>query len=492
MILMLFVSINFVVATRTPTVGMDEAQHCDPAANLYFGSGYTSTMWGQARTDFTCCNDSLYQGILFCFFKIFGFSFFKARAVNTLLAAFGGVLIWAALRRANLVRLPVSRLICLALVLSGSVSTLTFRTNRYDTTMFFICSLVFFACSLPAHGLGRYGIVALSSAFLPAAGLPTVPYAAALLAINLLVYRSLNVRLLTAIAAGIAAGAAGLVLFYLRASSLRPFLEIVLPSTALSRQGNLARKILGTAVDPDNLFTCFFGNPTEFLNPKIMFDYSAALLFILVVLLALRVWKSADAGSRKFIIHAVAVTLLVPPTMHLAGHYRSYYRWMTYVPLCIATPRMLEIYQEKALPPLLERVALAGICLSLFMGVPLRSLAIVPRWSERSPKPMERVAAQISSASDITICGFKVYFAVRPHVKVLYAYGITATGEFSRTKDLPKDEITLLCVTPGDFECVTNIIGGKWTRLSMDGVADAEALKQTRYAVDFYRRASNP
>src|SRR5882724_5295616 len=57
----LFLLINFLVATRTPTVYVDEPQYCDPAANLFLGDGFTSTMWGQGRGDFWCGNVPLYQ-----------------------------------------------------------------------------------------------------------------------------------------------------------------------------------------------------------------------------------------------------------------------------------------------------------------------------------------------------------------------------------------------------------------------------------------------
>ena len=166
-IVSVFLLVNLLVATRTPTVYVDEPQYCDPAANLFLGDGFTSTMWGQGRGDFWCGNAPFYQGILDGFFKIFGFGLFRARAVNSLLAGAGGLLIWAALRRTAFVRQPANRLLCLALVLSGSVTTLTFRTIRPDTTMFFTCAMVFFACSLPAGWRGRYVLVGLASACCP-------------------------------------------------------------------------------------------------------------------------------------------------------------------------------------------------------------------------------------------------------------------------------------------------------------------------------------
>ena len=72
LILFSFLFASLLVATRTPTVFMDEVEYTDPAANLYFGKGFTSTMWAQDRHEFWCGNVPLYQGLLFAAFKIFG------------------------------------------------------------------------------------------------------------------------------------------------------------------------------------------------------------------------------------------------------------------------------------------------------------------------------------------------------------------------------------------------------------------------------------
>jgi len=65
-------------------------------------------------------------------------------------------------------------------------------------------------------------------------------------------------------------------------------------------------------------------------------------------------------------------------------------------------------------------------------------------------------------------------------------------GKLFKTKDLPMNEITLLCLSLRDLEPVTQIIGGKWKKVPLDGIPEAEALGKTRYAVDFYRRDSSP
>jgi len=495
-IISLVLLINCLVATRTPTVFVDEPQYCDPAANLYLGSGFTSTLSGQGRDEFFCAIVPLYPGILYCSFKIFGFGFFQARVVNTLLAGAGGFLIWAALRRTNLIKRPANRLFCLALVLSGSVTTLTFRTIRADTTMFLVCSMVFFACSLPAGWRGRYVLIGLASALLPAAGVPMIPYVGTALLINLAVYGFANLRLLVSVATGLLAGAAALALFYGHFSVLHTFLGIVLSFSGAGAMGQggtsfFQTKVFGTPYDPESLFTSFFGNPFEFLDQKTLFDYSAALLFLLVVVFSIKSWRTMPDRQRRFIVSIVFMTLAIPPVMHLAGHYRSFYRWMTYIPLTIAVPRLLEFQAEAGAAPWLRRMMIFGMCVSVFMGVPLRTLAIIPGWRARSTAPLESVAARIAKPTDVVVCEYKAYFALRPRARLLYANGLMARGDFGKTKDLSTNEITLLCLPANTYDSVTQIIGGKWKKVPLDGIPDADALAKTRYAMDFYRRDSS-
>jgi len=492
-ILLAFIAVNLSVATRTPTVYVDETQHVDPAANLYFGNGFTSTMWGQDSHEFFCGYVPLHDGILFCVFKLFGFGLFQARAAEIFLTAAGAFLIWAALRRTDFIGKPATRLICLALVLSGSASTLTFRTIRPDATMFFICSAVFFCCCLPSSRRARLFAVAISSAFLPAAGIAMLPYACLLILILFAVYGPVNFGLLASIAIGLFAGIAALMAFYSHFATLQTFLNLFFPNTAIGRTGSSFwhAKFFGGSRGDDSFLTSFFGNPLEFLSQKTLFDYSAALLFLAVIFFALpKKWRDADARTRKFIVFIAALTLAVPPVMHFTAHFPSYYRWMVYIPLTIAVPRLLEIHPA-ANNFLSRRLIFFVIGFSIFLGVPARTLAILPGWTARSTTPMNRVAAQIALPSDIVVCDYKVYFSIRPRVKTVYAYGVTAGGDFSRTKNLPAGEITLLCLFPGDVGAVTHAIGGKWEKVLLEKIPEAAALGKTRYAADFYRRSSN-
>ena len=188
----------------------------------------------------------------------------------------------------------------------------------------------------------------------------------------------------------------------------------------------------------------------------------------------------------------LAIAVVVPPFMHVAGHFRSYYRWMVYIPLAICIPRLWEMHRELGALILPRRVVVAAISLSLFMGVPLRTMVPIPGWRTRDHAPLEQVAAQVARPADVVVANFKTYFALRPRTKLLFGYGLTSVGEFTLIPDLPTNDISLLCLLPDELAPVTNVIGGNWKKVPLDNLPGAAALSKTRYAVDFYRRDANP
>lgn len=495
LLLFIFVAINLTVATHTPTVYADEPGYTDPAANLYFGSGFTSTMWAQGCHEFWCGNVPLYEFILYATFKLFGFGLFQARAVNTCLAAAAAALIWAALRYSNTIRTSTGRILCLGLLLSGAVSTLTIRTIRPDTTMFFTCALVFFFSRLPLRLPYRCLWAAAASALLPFAGLPMLPYTGVMV---LLVFGCLGLAeaaLLSAIGLGVGAGIALLALFYNHFSSLETFVKIVLPFTVLGSRpatgpGAWHAKLLGDHPGSDNLFTSFFGNPASFVDQKTICDYSALLLFGLFLWVAISVWRAVDGRVRWRILFVVLLVTITPPLMHIVGHYRSMYRWMTFVPLTLAVPWILEQQPEILKMKWLKGMAIIFIGAAVFLGIPARTLVIIPYWAERSPTPLERTCQAMVHPEDVVVCSLKAWFSVRPHARLVYCCDLPARGEFSQTVDLPTNNISLLCLLPKDYENVVQAIGGRWQKIKIGEPVAAAALERTRYAVEFYRRIS--
>jgi hypothetical protein len=495
-IILVSLLINLAVAPITPTIGADESGYTDPAANHYFGAGFTSTMWGQDRHTFWCGNVPLYQILLCGFFKLFGFGLLQARAVNDFLTAGASFLIWAGVRQAEIIKTPRWRLVCLLLVLSGSVSTVTFRTIRPDATMFSVCAAVFYFSTLPPRWHVRHLLTALATALLPVAGIAMLPYWSFLAMISLFCFGLRSLAQLTSICIGFLGGIISLVLFYGHFASFKAFTDIILPFTALGAEsGNagqslLSRKLWGEAPGTDNIFTCFFGNPLSTVDPKTLCDYGAVLLFILFIILVVRSPHWSNREFRRKVLFVIILTLVLPPVMHFAGHYRSMYRWMTYIPLTIAISWLMESEWEELAGANLKRMALMVVCICIALGVPVRTLTAVAGWTNRSMAPLDYTVAHLVRPDDVVICDRKEWFPLRAHASLVYVCNQPARGEFSQTVDLPTNQVSLLCLFPNEYDLVVNKIGGNWQKLPASQVPGFEALQKTRYAADFYRRSN--
>jgi hypothetical protein len=228
----------------------------------------------------------------------------------------------------------------------------------------------------------------------------------------------------------------------------------------------------------------------ELYSKDTLFDHSAFLLFWVAIALSLKLWGKTDGQTRKLTVLVLAIALTVPPLLHFTGHYFYYYRWMTYMPLAMLIPRLLESCEMFGLT-VARRAGLlvAGLC--LFLGAPARTLMALPDWSQRSIKPIVAAAKAVVRTNDVVICDYKAYFAIRPQARLVFAYGVTAFGDFTLIKNLPTNAVTLLALTPAEVTPVFQKVGGAWEKVPADKIPAATALGKTRYAVDFYRRSSD-
>jgi len=326
------------------------------------------------------------------------------------------------------------------------------------------------------------------------AGVPLLPFAGVFGGLALLVFGQRALKFAVILAAGWFAGLAGLVAFYSHFTTWKAFTDFILPFTVIGSSGaagtsKLSVKIFGEYPGADSLFTCFFGNPIEVNDLKVMFEHSAAILFAVFVWTAWRLWARFTRPQRQMVTFIVLLTLLLPPVMHIAGHYRAMYRWMTFIPLCVAVPCLLQNFFASEIAVGARRVMLAAFALSLLMGIPAHTVQVLADWRARSPTDMEAVVKPEVKPSDGVVCTRRAYFTVRPLARLVYCEDMVARGAFPLTPNFPRDEITLLLLPPGDFAVVTNLTGANWEKQMPRASAEiVAAMNRTRFAVEIWRR----
>src|SRR5436309_406192 len=66
-----FLAVNLATAERSPVIWQDEVMFADPAVNLYFGHGFTTSAWYQHRDTFFGGNSPLYSMTLYPWIRVF-------------------------------------------------------------------------------------------------------------------------------------------------------------------------------------------------------------------------------------------------------------------------------------------------------------------------------------------------------------------------------------------------------------------------------------
>jgi hypothetical protein len=200
-----FLSLNLATCGWYPSVWTDEVAHSDPAANLYFGHGLTSTMFSQPSGEYWVGNPPLFMFLLFGWFKLVGFGIFQYRAFGYLLWSAGVALLCLAVRRARLIRSPLALAVLASLLFAGYAVVFNYRSGRYDPLILVVVAACFLAFTIPHPGWRRLAVFFSAALFLPTA-LTVGPFAAAFGCLVFLVTGRKFFMELACTALGLAAG----------------------------------------------------------------------------------------------------------------------------------------------------------------------------------------------------------------------------------------------------------------------------------------------
>ena len=100
----LFLAANLGTSARSPVIWQDEVMFADPAVNLHFGHGFTSSAWFQSRDSMFAGNSPLYSLCLYPWIGAFGFDVVAVRGLNYVLILGVVATGLASLKRLGLVR----------------------------------------------------------------------------------------------------------------------------------------------------------------------------------------------------------------------------------------------------------------------------------------------------------------------------------------------------------------------------------------------------
>ena len=140
-LLVVFLGVNLITGSRSPTVWTDEVAYADPAINWVQNGTFTSTAWEVQRSnEHWAGNVPLYQWLLSAWLSVFGVSITAVRALGYVLAALAVGVLWWALRRAGWMPSPTVRLVVALVLLSGYGITYGYRAGRPDMLGFLLLS----------------------------------------------------------------------------------------------------------------------------------------------------------------------------------------------------------------------------------------------------------------------------------------------------------------------------------------------------------------
>jgi hypothetical protein len=441
--------VNLLTASRSPTVWCDEVMFADPAANLHFGHGFTSTAWSElSRSATWFSNGSPYVALVYPWIQTFGFSPAAVRSLNYVLVIGAVLLLWVAVRRWRLIASPWMRLLLVSLVLCDYVVTFSYRSSRYDILGFALIAAIFAAATILRVWVRWIAVVALS-ACVPVTGIQLLPYVGILMGLFLLFFGRRVLTQFVPIGIGLLVGLTGL---YAVSKTLGLWGAYLLHFNATS-SGELVNHASPSWTSLLQIAASRLSHPH---GENYLGDYSADLIVGCLVLMGFWLLWKRRFRFRSAIGFGVATAVSIPLVMGgLLDRYTTAYMWMGAVPLGVCVVMAAEkICREYA--PINLRLVCGGLLLAACcVGLPLRLLVIGMEWRQRDYAQVETFVTQTISSNDWVYCDFPAYYPAKT----------TAAMVFLPTYQLSKEDkakINVLVIDPDDRTSVVKNIGGNW------------------------------
>lgn len=458
-VLFAFLLISLVQVFRLTSLSpwQDQIMFIDPAANLYFGNGFTSSAWfAQTKDEFWAGYPSLYSFLLYLWMRLFGFGIYTARSFNCVLTATCAVMLWQAVIRLKLISSPNNRLILITLLLLQLGYTNNAEQGRPDALMASLALLALLAYSIQVVWLRYLSLTGLCILF-PFGGLALSAYTVVLSVLLLIYLRKLFLGELIAIIFGLLLG-------FLCTYSL------------YSANGVWDDFIISTLNNPTILA---FSQ-----RDKIGGIFGNRILQVLVISCFALVIHKVLKGEFKWVSvpsFGLAAIFWIPLGMRLAGAFQFCYSWMVVVPLgvcvCFSVDKLLKTTLDRRLnSPILGII----IVLCLISSPYLSFIDLVLNWNSSNYFRIEAFVQENISSDEWVLSDPISYFAAKKGGKtVIYKPYLTVISPQE------KEKVSVLIVRPQDSSLLQAKLGGKWHKR---GKPLTIQYKKEVVELDIYRR----
>jgi len=474
-----FLLLNVVTASRSPTVWMDEVMLADPAASLYLGQGFHSAASPYLTNQETYVSNALpYTAALYGWINIFGFNPTAVRSLNFALMVLTVAMICLAVQRYRLVRSPQARIVLACLLLCGYGIAFSFRSGRYDISAAIVVAAMFLAGTVRQSGL-RYSLLAILGALAMWAGMQMTPL---LFVLGLLLLIFFGARFLMPLIVLALGSIAGLLSMYLAFRANGQWSTFIRTTRAFAGSDVVNRGLVHRTI----------AAVAAALRGLVLHDFSLTILLLLMAMALLVMIVGRKWQWRSAPVFGLAVAVLVPLAMFFAGRYPIYYSWMAFLPATVAAvaawDTLLRSHQHAAI----RRASAALLVLACLVGLPLRLTLTALEWNQRSYAPVEQLVQRNVTSTDYAYCDPAAYYPTK-RIAALTFVGTYAPMMSPREKS----QVSVLIIDPANFDAVQQTVGGDWrdtgqrlppiTQPNLFGLRGQVGAKL--YSLAIYRRA---
>jgi len=436
-----FLLLNATTCDWYPSVWNDEAFYADPAANLYFGHGFTSTTSMQPREEHWVSNSPLFALVLFGWFKLAGFGIFQDRVLGYLLWSAGTALLCLAVQRTRLIRSPLALAVLACLLFSGYAVVFNYRSGRYDPLILVEVAGCFLAFTIPHPGWRRTAIFFSAALFLPTA-LTLGPFAAVFGGLFFLVMGRKFFVELVCVALGLATGLGALWGYV----------------CGLGLWGTYRRMMVLTAqgyYPPGQAMPVWQRKLADFPH-KLFHDPTSTILLLGLLGIFFLCRKKMDAAGRRLVVLGAAAFFVVPAVAQSTYAYQIYHCWQIYIPLAICLVSLLD--RVELFPARTRNFCLVALAVIIFMlGLGLRLGLESTDRAGRDYSKVEHFVGRTIHPGDVVMADNQAFYPLHKlNVTAYYYYYLYVI------KPPEADTINCLLINPGWLGAIRGKIGGDW------------------------------